>query len=284
MAVGAIIGIIATTIAGAVANGVTAGVENQKKVDAYQNAASSVRNAAEKYSGKGLYDRMTTSGLANARNNNSQRLEALAGNVSGPTAASSAKLGSDNITNTSNTLGDFNTGASNAASLASGHYNNTTAQAQQLMNQADINYKANTEAVAGGLETLGDAAKTIKNVSDVSEKRPLEENEKTSVNNNSGLPHADIQDSLRQIESIMYKYKHPEKPGEDDEVHVGTTAQSLEKTDLFGDTVAENEEGIKRVDQWRLLESITSASAELQREIDELQADKSNKNINGENE
>lgn len=276
MAAGAIIGIIASTIAGAVVNGVTAGVENQKRVDAYQNAANQVRSAAEKYSGKGLYDRMTTSGMANARNNNAQRLEALAGNVSGPTAATSAKIGANQIANTSNTLGDFNTGASNAASLASGHYNNTTAQAQQLMNQADINYKANTEAVAGGLETLGEAAKTIKNVSD--------ENEKTGINNDSGLPHADIQDSLRQIESIMYKYKHPEKPGEDDEVHVGTTAQSLEKTDLFGDTVAENEEGIKQVDQWRLLESITSASAELQREIDELQADKSNKNINGENE
>lgn len=276
MAAGAIIGIIASTIAGAVVNGVTAGVENQKRVDAYQNAANQVRSAAEKYSGKGLYDRMTTSGMANARNNNAQRLQALAGNVNGPTAATSAKIGANQIANTSNTLGDFNVGAANAQNLASGHYNNTTAQAQQLMNQADINYKANTEAVAGGLETLGDAAKTIKNVSD--------ENEKTSVNNDSGLPHADIQDSLRQIESIMYKYKHPEKPGEDDEVHVGTTAQSLEKTDLFGDTVAENEEGIKQVDQWRLLESITSASAELQREIDELQADKSNKNINGENE
>lgn len=276
MAAGAIIGIIASTIAGAVVNGVTAGVENQKRVDAYKNAANQVRSAAEKYSGQGLYDRMTTSGMSNARNNNAQRLQALAGNVSGPTAATSAKLGANQIANTSNTLGDFNAGASNAANLASGHYNNTTAQAQQLMNQADINYKANTEAVAGGLETLGNAAKTIKNVSD--------ENEKTGVNNDSGLPHADIQDSLRQIESIMYKYKHPEKPGEDDEVHVGTTAQSLEKTDLFGDTVAENEEGIKQVDQWRLLESITSASAELQREIDELSADKSNKNINGENE
>lgn len=273
MAAGAIIGIIASTIAGAVVNGVTAGVENQKRVDAYQNAANQVRSAAEKYSGKGLYDRMTTSGMANARNNNAQRLQALAGNVNGPTAATSAKLGSNQIANTSNTLGDFNTGASNAASLAGGHYNNTTAQAQQLMNQADINYKANTEAVASGLDTISDAAKTIKNVSD--------ENEKCGINNNSGLPHADIQDSLRQIESIMYKYKNPEKPGEDDEVHVGTTAQSLEKTDLFGDTVAENEEGIKQVDQWRLLESITSASAELQREIDEL---KSNKNINGENE
>jgi len=280
MAAGAIIGIIASTIAGAVVNGVTAGVENQKRVDAYQNAANQVRSAAEKYSGSGLYDRMTTSGMANARNNNAQRLQALAGNVNGPTAATSAKLGANQIANTSNTLGDFNQGAANAQNLAAGHYNNTTAQAQQLMNQADINYKANTEAVAGGLETLGDATKTIKNISD--------ENEKTSanaaVNNDSGLPHADIQDSLRQIESIMYKYKHPEKPGEDDEVHVGTTAQSLEKTDLFGDTVTENEEGIKQVDQWRLLESITSASAELQREIDELQADKSNKNINGENE
>lgn len=273
MAVGAIIGIIASTIAGAVVNGVTAGVENQKRVDAYQNAANQVRSAAEKYSGKGLYDRMTTAGMANARNNNAQRLQALAGNVDGPTAASSAKMGANQIANASNTLGDFNAGAGNAQQLASGHYNNTTAQAQQLMNQADINYKANTEAVASGLETLNDAAKTAKNISD--------ENEKCGVNNNSGLPHADIQDSLRQIESIMYKYKHPEKPGEDDEVHVGTTAQSLEKTDLFGDTVAENEEGIKQVDQWRLLESITSASAELQREIDEL---KSNKNINGENE
>lgn len=277
MAVGAIIGIIASTIAGAVVNGVTAGVENQKRVDAYQNAANQVRSAAEKYSGSGLYDRMTTSGMANARNNNAQRLEALAGNVNGPTAASSAKMGANQIANTSKALDDFNVGAANAQNLASGHYNNTTAQAQQLMNQADINYKANTEAVAGGLETLGEAAKTVKNISD--------ENEKTSanaeINNDSGLPHADIQDSLRQIESIMYKYKHPEKPGEDDEVHVGTTAQSLEKTDLFGDTVAENEEGIKQVDQWRLLESITSASAELQREIDEL---KSNKNINGENE
>lgn len=276
MAAGAIIGLIASTIAGAVVNGVTAGVENQKRVDAYQNAAKQVRGAAEKYSGSGLYDRMTTSGMTNARNNNAQRLQALAGNVSGPTAATSAKIGANQIANTSNTLGDFNAGASNAANLAAGHYNNTTAQAQQLMNQADINYKANTEAVAGGLETLGDAAKTVKNISD--------ENEKTGINNDSGLPHADIQDSLRQIESIMYKYKHPEKPGEDDEVHVGTTAQSLEKTDLFGDTVAENEEGIKQVDQWRLLESITAASAELQREIDELSADKSNKNINGENE
>lgn len=279
MAVGAIIGMIASTIAGAVVNGVTAGVESQKRTDAYKNAANQVRSAAEKYSGKGLYDRMTTSGMANARNNNAQRLQALAGNVNGPTAATSAKLGANQIANASDTLGDFNVGASNAQNLASGHYNKTTAQAQQLMNQADINYNTNTTAVAGGLETLGNVAKTAKNISD--------ENEKTSanasVNNDSGLPHADIQDSLRQIESIMYKYKHPEKPGEDDKVHVGTTAQSLEKTDLFGDTVAENDEGIKQVDQWRLLESITAASAELQREIDELQ-DKSNKNINGENE
>lgn len=255
----AILGMIATTIAGAVIQGVSSGVENYKRTEAYKNAAQNVRNATERYTS---FDDRVNAGMNNIRDNNAQRLEAQAGKVSGPTAATSARLGSENITNSSNALGDFNTGASNNASIANARYNNATANAQLMKNQADVDYNVNTQAVASGLDALGDAISTGKQISD--------ENEKYEPNNKSGLPHATIQDSLRQIESIMYQYKNPEKPGEDDLDHVGTTAQSLEKTDLFGDTVSENEEGIKQVDKWRLSESITAAMAELQREIDEL--------------
>lgn len=65
----------------------------------------------------------------------------------------------------------------------------------------------------------------------------------------------DILEQLAQLETIQYKYRHPEKPGEDYEEHLaGFSAQSMEKLPLFKGVVAEID-GTKRINT-ELLEKI----------------------------
>lgn len=86
------------------------------------------------------------------------------------------------------------------------------------------------------------------------------------------LPEADVEDALRKVDSIEYKYKEPLDDGEE---HVGVTAQSLEDG-AFDDVVSEDENGIKQLDKQMLLEAVMAGIASLQKEIDELKGVKEN--------
>ena len=258
VATAALIGTLAMAAAGAAAQGVTAGITSAKQAQAYRNAADLVKNATEQYSGENANKAITNAGLENARINNKQRMEAQANKVGNGPAAGNAYAGNQNIANASNTLGDYQSGASNQAKLNAGRYNQAANQAQLGLNQANIDYNVANQAVAGGLDTIAQGAKAYNQIAGTSD-----ENEKDFTK-------ADIQDSLRKIESIIYKYKNPEKPGEDDDIHVGQTAQDMEQTPLDENAVVDCPDGIKRIDGWELLESIRAAEGELQREIDEL--------------
>ena len=64
----------------------------------------------------------------------------------------------------------------------------------------------------------------------------------------------DILEQLAQLETIQYKYRHPEKPGEDYEEHkAGFSAQSMQKLPLFNGVVKEID-GDLRINVQRLEE------------------------------
>ena len=160
-----------------------------------------------------------------------------------------------------------------------GNIVNRQALSAQLQNQprnnsATMAYQANTAAQQAAMNTAGGLADLYKNLKGPS--ATSDENQKESPkNNDSGLPESDIEDSMRQLETVQYQYKDPNVPGCDDEVHKsGFTAQSAEKTPLYGKAVKNCSDGVKRIDQWKLLESVTAATAQLQREIDELRSKK----------
>lgn len=271
MAAAAIVAMIAQMVGGAVINGVTTAVSTNDKIRAYKKAAEDIRNATEQYSGVNEYNRMYQAGADNTK----YAKRDLDRQVAEGDLTNNAMIAANNSDVNADYVNYYNQGAARQNALDEAAYNKATANAQREMNQADINYNAKTKAAQAGANAIGGIANlaaqmgTGKNTDTSS---TSDENEKESpINNNSGLPKADIEDSLRQIETVSYKYKHPEKEGEDDLSHVGVTAQSLEKTPLFEECVSENEEGIKVVDKWRLQEALTAGLANMQREIDDLQ-------------
>jgi hypothetical protein len=106
---------------------------------------------------------------------------------------------------------------------------------------------------------------------------------KEPVNNDSGLTHADIQDSLRQLESVKYKYtdeaQQTNPNSTDNDTHVGSVTQSYEKTPLFESAVVKDENGIGHMDLYKLNEALAAGLAEMQREIDSLTAPTSDANM-----
>ena len=242
-------------------------IQSEQQKNALSTAMNEISNARELYSGNALNKQMTNEGGKQAALSarNAGNVEAGTISRSGNTnAMSNAQSNGDAITAGIN---GYNSGANTAKELANANSNLMTTTANQMMNQG----KLNAQATGQGLQTAGNAAGGAINLyNQIKGSNKSTSDEREKINNDSGLPHASIQDSLRQLETILYQYKHPEKDGEDDMDHVGFTAQSAEKTPLFEDCVSTNEEGIKQIDKWRLLESITAAEAELQREIDEL--------------
>jgi hypothetical protein len=99
---------------------------------------------------------------------------------------------------------------------------------------------------------------------------------KEPVNKDSGLTHADIQDRLRQLESVKYKYtdeaQQTNPNSTDNDTHVGSVTQSYEKTPLFESAVVKDENGMGHMDLYKLNEALAAGLAEMQREIDSLTA------------
>jgi len=286
-----VIGALAGAVGGGVINGLTASSNTRKRASAYEDYAKAVREATEKYSGNNAYNAMLNEGskeglmMANNFGQNNKPLESggiAMNNVNtGSKAPEMFDAGRNLGRSTKATELDSKFNADTAAAKLALQQELTEANAQQAGAQAGMN-------AAGGLVDLAkntgvtDWIRGKLNKSDENNtsdgNNTSDENQKEGINNDSGLPESDIEDSMRQLETISYKYKDPNIEGCDDEKHdSGFTAQSAEKTPLFKDAVKTGADGIKRIDNWKLLEAVTAGIAQLQREIDELEGNKDDK-------
>ena len=231
------------------------------KVAAYKKYAKDIKDAAELYSGTAANNAMTEAakqeGIKQQANNvamsqdqgqNNTMAEALAG---------------QNAVSANDGFGSgFAQGAINKKTDLDAKYNAATTEAQAALNQANIDTNVKQQMANTAWNAAGGMADLYKNTkSDATSDERMKDD----------LPSSDIEDSLRQIDEIQYKYKDPEYPGCDDEIHKsGFTAQSIEDEPLFKDVVSENEDGVKQIDKWKLLEAVTAGIGQLQKEIDEL--------------
>ena len=260
---GAIIG----AISGAIINGVTSAITNGQRAKASREYASKLEDAANKYSGDALLNKMYQGG----RQENLQRNAEL-GSYQSQFAGNRLQPTQVEATN------GYNAGAAGAQQLANAEYNNEVGQAGRDLKQANINADVTQAGVATGLDTLGNAAKTMQETgaadaikNKVQDLKNLYSSSYISDENCKDFEHADIQDTLRQLRSIIFKYtpEAQKELGVDDDVHVGITAQSAEDTPL-DDGLVKEENGIKELDKQKLMETVTAGIAELQREIDEM--------------
>lgn len=253
---GAIIG----SLAGAIAGGMGSYLTSVQHANAYKQAANDIERATNKYSGENANASMYNAGLNQASRENAASMRNAATTNAGSNNAMAEM--NNRINNIMPSTNGYNTGANNRAKLNAANFNKDTQYAQNAMKQADIQNAVNGQMLQGAASGTQSLINTYKDISD--------KDMKEGINNDSGLPQANIQDVLRQLETIIYKYKDPNYPGCDNEEHCGFTAQSLEKAGNPNNAVSENEDGIKQVDRWRLMETITAGLAELQREIDNM--------------
>lgn len=195
----------------------------------------------------------------------------------GNSQMANALKGASNVATNNTYSSGYNTGAQNRSTLNNAEFNRDTALAQQMMNQADINYKRDTAMNQLGLNTAAGAAKTYSNV--VSDEDAKEDPyDKSGLNNDSGLPNATVDDAMSKIETVTYKYK-PEMQKElglDGEDHVGLIAQSCLKSPLFEDCVIKQDNGYLALDKAKLMSKLPMLISNIKDRIDVLylQSDK----------
>lgn len=258
-----IIGAIAGTVAGAAYGGITSYKNAMKNAKAYEMYANVLKNTTDKYSGQNAADAMQQSGNEMARVSNNLSQNAAASRDTGNTNSimANALNRQRNVAANNSFNQGYNTGASNKSTRMNALAGRDTGIASNILNQAGVNYKRDTAMQQAGLNTAGNAISTYNNI--VSDERAKE------YNNKAGLPKADVDDALRQIESIEYKYK-PET-GLDDDKHVGVTAQSLEGTAFDNVVSTDQKSGYKQLDKQKLLESVMAGIASMRKELDELE-------------
>jgi len=291
-------GQIAATLIGAAAGAAAGAYQTKKQTLLKQNATLQAlvnqQAITNQFTGDTANRRQTSKGLAEAHNisemNNVPQNDTTKGNYLNQFDKVNSSFGYNQ---------GYNQGLANQQAIDNANRSNMEALSNAQLKQAGIDYDvqaARNQAAMSGVGnaikaagTIGNPFKSNKqsgnimaNKSAMSMQGQPYSNQELSmsdesckeapVNNDSGLPEADIEDSLRQLETVLYQYKDPSIPGCDDEEHCGTTAQSLEKTELFKDCVVEGEDGYKRIDQWKLNEALTAGLAQLQREVDELEA------------
>lgn len=291
----------AGAILGGITQGVTTALTTNQKVKALQDAANQAREMANKYSGTELNRKMTEAGAANAQRLNQSDLANQLNQMVNTSGAAMANA--NNNPNFQNNYADYyKQGADREASLNAAQYGKEQADIERNLKQADVNYNVANQTAQAGLNAAGGLAsvagdlgnfndnnpqtrtQTMYNVSkDLSKVTPTigtrptsDENLKEPINNDSGLTHADIQDSLRQLESVKYKYTDEAQEinpnSTDNDVHVGSVTQSYEKTPLFESAVVKDENGVGHMDLYKLNEALAAGLAEMQREIDSLSA------------
>lgn len=305
-----VIGAIVGAAAGATVGAYQAKQQTELKKRALKDAYLGQMLNANTYSGEAENRRQTGKGLQEAHNINEMQ-NAIAASSNDTTMGN---YQNQFVTGSSDGYdAGYNTGVSNQATVDNARRNANEALISSRLKQAGIDYNVNAAQNQANMNAIGNIANTAKTVGNpfksnnskvgnsnnnnggaismqslddgqsmaLSDERQKtcymsdEDNkESTQTNNDSGLPASSIEDSLRQLETVLYKYKDPSVEGCDDEEHCGTTAQSLEKTDLFKDCVVTGEDGFKRVDMWKLQEALTSGIAQLQREVDDIEKER----------
>lgn len=261
-----IIGAIVGAAGGAAYGGYTTYKTAKKNADVYKKAALLYGYDTNKYSGQNANESMINSGKEQGRIQNAGTMNAAASQAQrGNSQMANALKGASNVAANNTYSSGYNTGSQNRSTLNNAEFNRDTALAQQMMNQADINYKRDTAMNQLGLNTAAGAANTYKNV--------VSDEDAKEYNNKAGLPKADVDDALRKVESIQYQYK-PEM-GLDDEEHVGVSAQSVQQSP-FSDMVKKQDNGYLSLDKQMMLEAVFAGIASLRKELDDLESEDNN--------
>ena len=167
-------------IIGGITNAAMTANAIDKKIKAYADATTEVRNAAEKYSGQNAYNEMVRQGKDMSSTmgdieGSALAAERLQNNNPGVTGAGAmanayqnAGTSSDAASNAAQ--GGFKTGMNNASTELNSKYNKATTRANQLMKQANIDYNVTSQrnkeimnTISNGFDTFRQTAPSFKN-------------------------------------------------------------------------------------------------------------------------
>ena len=186
-----IIATIGGMIIGGVTNAAMTAQAIDKKIKAYADATTEVRNATEKYSGQNAYNEMVRQGKDMSSTMGDMAGSALAAerlqnNNPGVTGAGAmanayqnAGTSADAASNAAQ--GGFQIGMNNASTELNSKYNKATTRANQLMKQANIDYNVTNQrnkeimnTISNGLDTYNKIAPSFRNNNKTSNGRQVD--------------------------------------------------------------------------------------------------------------
>ena len=185
-----IIAAVAGMVIGGVTNAAMTAAAIDKKIKAYADATTEVRNAAEKYSGQNAYNEMVRQGKDMSSTMGDMEGSALAAerlqnNNPGVTGAGAmanayqnAGTSADAASNAAQ--GGFQAGMNNASTELNSKYNKATTRANQLMKQANIDYNVTNQRNQEIMNTIANGANTFRQIAP-----SFSSNNKTSNNKTS---------------------------------------------------------------------------------------------------
>ncbi len=142
-----------SALAGAVYNGVSTYMNNQKLADAYSNYAKDVRNAAEKYSGKNAERAIQNAGEMSANNLGVQDWS----------AASREGIDPYHMNLQNRSAEGYNLGTGNKTNELNAKYNADTAQSKAALKQAGVDFGVNNQLQQTVMNTAGGLTDLYKN-------------------------------------------------------------------------------------------------------------------------
>ena len=140
-------------LAGAVYNGVSTYMNNQKLAGAYSNYAKDVRNAAEKYSGKNAERAIQNAGEMSSNNLGVQDWS----------AASREGIDPYHMNLQNRAAEGYNLGTGNKTKELNAKYNADTAQSKAALKQAGVDFGVNNQLQQTVMNTAGGLTDLYKN-------------------------------------------------------------------------------------------------------------------------
>lgn len=169
---------IVAAVGGAIVGGITNAAMTanaiDKKIKAYADATTEVRNAAEQYSGKNAYNEMVRQGkdmssTMGDMTGSALSAERLQNNNPGVTGAGAMANAYQNAGTSADAAGNaaqggFQTGMNNASTELNSKYNKATTRANQLMKQADIDYNVTNQRNKEIMDTVANSVNTANQI------------------------------------------------------------------------------------------------------------------------
>ena len=190
-----IIAAVAGMVVGGVTNAAMTASAIDKKIKAYSDATTEVRNAAEKYSGQNAYNEMVRQGKDMSSTMGDMEGSALAAerlqnNNPGVTGAGAmanayqnAGTSADAASNAAQ--GGFQAGMNNASTELNSKYNKATTRANQLMKQANIDYNVTNQRNKEIMNTISNGFDTYNKIAPSFSSNNKTSNNETSNNKTS---------------------------------------------------------------------------------------------------